>query len=300
MRSWTSSTTSGGTPDLHIGVISSDMGAGDDSIDGCDADGGDRGRLHAVQTPVRRRPDDGAIPAPCSEATGRRSSRTTLATCCRGRSPASRCSAKRVRLRAAVRVACSTRWIPRWRPREPGLPAARGVPGRHHGHQRGRLLRQPRRPALRHHLEPDRHVARSDRRRTSAATSSGTCAAGAHPPRTATGELSDCESNETEGYLESGRPSPPFFVGSRAIPRRCSSPASRARRRHTRCTSGRRHRRHGRLARDWTVVHDRGRRVRRSCGSPESADPIAGAVRPLRGDLRGQHVHAAAADRRRC
>ena len=35
----------GGTPDLHVGVISSDMGAGDGSFESCDASGGDRGRL---------------------------------------------------------------------------------------------------------------------------------------------------------------------------------------------------------------------------------------------------------------
>ena len=35
----------GGTPDLHVGVVSSDMGVGDDSIAGCNGQGGDRGRL---------------------------------------------------------------------------------------------------------------------------------------------------------------------------------------------------------------------------------------------------------------
>src|SRR4051794_10446673 len=38
----------GGAPDLHIGVVSSDMGAGDDSIARCDGQGGDRGRLQYV------------------------------------------------------------------------------------------------------------------------------------------------------------------------------------------------------------------------------------------------------------
>jgi hypothetical protein len=35
----------GGTPDLHIGVVSSDMGVDDDSITGCNGEGGDRGAL---------------------------------------------------------------------------------------------------------------------------------------------------------------------------------------------------------------------------------------------------------------
>ncbi len=35
----------GGAPDLHVGVVSSDMGVGDDSIAGCNGQGGDRGRL---------------------------------------------------------------------------------------------------------------------------------------------------------------------------------------------------------------------------------------------------------------
>ena len=35
----------GGPPDLHIGVVSSDMGAGDGSLAGCNGQGGDRGAL---------------------------------------------------------------------------------------------------------------------------------------------------------------------------------------------------------------------------------------------------------------
>jgi hypothetical protein len=44
-------TVPGGTPDMQLGVISSDMGAGDGSIENCDAEGGDRGRLQFVAGP---------------------------------------------------------------------------------------------------------------------------------------------------------------------------------------------------------------------------------------------------------
>jgi hypothetical protein len=43
-------TVPGGTPDMHIGVISSDLGAGDGSIEKCDGEGGDRGRLQFVSS----------------------------------------------------------------------------------------------------------------------------------------------------------------------------------------------------------------------------------------------------------
>jgi hypothetical protein len=41
-------TLPGGMPDVHIGVISPDMGAGDGSIAGCDATGGENGVLQSV------------------------------------------------------------------------------------------------------------------------------------------------------------------------------------------------------------------------------------------------------------
>ena len=84
----------------------------------------------------------------------------------------------RLRLRAPVRrhPARARRRRARGARGEPGLPPPRRLPGHHHDHQRGRLLGDARRSAVRHGLEHQHRVAARARPRTSAATSSATCA----------------------------------------------------------------------------------------------------------------------------
>ena len=201
----------GGLPNVHIAVVSSDMGAGDGRSRGCARRGGKngifqysaRGDLHGDGLDGRRDVHLGH----------RRHPRTTPATS-RTCSPASP--------RWARAAAASSTSSPRSRARS--APTARRRPPRTRAscaptptwrssdHQRGRLLGAGRAvAALRHAVEQQPRRRSSARRPTSAATSSAISATASRPDRHAPGDdvnatrtYDSCVSAE-DGVLRDGR-----------------------------------------------------------------------------------------------
>ena len=148
----------GGMPNVHIAVISSDMGAGDGTVAGCDS------------TAARTASSSTRRAAPARRAASRLARRTSRTSAASGTTRATSGRVhlhrgdrrERLRLRASVRGAHARARRRRARLRaggESGLPAPRCLPGDRHDHQRGRLLRGGRRAALRHRLEHQHRVA---------------------------------------------------------------------------------------------------------------------------------------------
>ena len=148
----------GGLPNVHIGVISSDMGAGDGSVAGCDSTGGKNGIFQYTARGTCTSTGLAAGATYISDIGGVRNYTGNLAdvfTCIAA------IGETRLRLRASVRRdhARARRRRARRAGGEPGLPAPRRLPGDRHDHERGRLLRDARRAALRHRLEHQHLVA---------------------------------------------------------------------------------------------------------------------------------------------
>ena len=286
----------GGTPDMHIGVVSSDLGAGDGSIEHCDATGGDRGRLQRVQNADCGSGDMAPRFLTISEATGMRVTNFSRPLpqefACLARLGEAGCGFEQPF--AAVKHALDPALAPAenlgFLRREASLAvimisneddcsAAPGVPLYETSVNRNITSRLG--PPTNFRCNEFGHLCR-----------------GSAPPRTATGLLRDCQSNETGGTLESITSFVDFLRGLKSDPAKVfvatvAGPPTPYQVRVKPATI----RRHGGLARDRTFVHDGGRRRGRSGGPAEPAHRHARPLRPFRIDLRRQHVHAAAPDR---
>jgi hypothetical protein len=209
----------GGTPDMHIGVISSDMGAGDGSIEGCDASGGDRGGLQFTingDCPVMPF-SGGARFITLSEANGMRVANygdvsLAQAFACLARLGEKGCGFEHPF--AAVKHALDPALAPPenlgFLRREASLAvimisneddcsAAPGVPL--YETSVNRNITSQLGPPTNFRCNEFGHLCR-----------------GFPPPRTATGVLRDCQSNETGGYLESVTSFVDFLRGLKSDP----------------------------------------------------------------------------------
>ena len=196
-----------GLPNLHLAVISQDMGAGDGSIAGCDATGGKQGifQYTARGTCTTTNLDPGATYI--ADIAGVRNYTGNAADVfkCIAALGETGCGFEQ-----SVRVAPARarRGRAGGAGGEPGVPPTGRVPRHHHAHERGRLLRDPRRAAVRHGVQQQPSSRSSVHRATFAATSSGTTATGPIPRRfapnndvTTTVTYNSCSSNDSEGYL---------------------------------------------------------------------------------------------------
>jgi len=212
----------GGTPDLHIGVVSSDMGVGDDSIASCNGQGGDRGSLNDVPrgacTQTNLDPHDHFI-ALRTEADGSRSANYTGSTLsevfgCIARLGETGCGFEQPF--SSVKHAL-----------DPALAPPNNL---------GFLRREAFLAVIMITNEDDCSanpgVSLYDTSSNLSITSPlgpltnfrcnefGHLCGGYHPPRTATGPLQGCESNEAEGYLESVSSFVAFLRGLKSDPAR--------------------------------------------------------------------------------
>ena len=206
----------GGTPDMHIGVISSDLGAGDGSIENCDAAGGDRGRLQRVQSADCGNGDMAPRFLTISEATGIRVTNFSRPLpqefACLARLGEAGCGFEQPF--AAVKHALDPALAPAenlgFLRREASLAvimisneddcsAAPGVP----------LYETSVNRSITSQLGPPTNFRCNE---------FGHLCRGFRPPRTATGLLRDCQSNETGGYLESITSFVDFLRGLKSDP----------------------------------------------------------------------------------
>ena len=163
----------GGLPNLHIAVITSDLGAGDGSIASCDATGGDAGRFQYSARGTCFATGLAAGATYISNVGGVPNYTGTSRTC----SPASPTSANRGAASSSRSPPSSAPSAPTASPRpgEPGVPAAERRTSCRPLDRRGRLLAPGRERAVQH--DATRHwPRRSVPSRASGATSSGTCA----------------------------------------------------------------------------------------------------------------------------
>jgi hypothetical protein len=206
----------GGRPDLHIGVISSDLGAGDGSIENCDAAGGDRGRLQRVQNADCGNGDMAPRFLTISEATGLRVTNFSRPLpqefACLARLGEAGCGFEQPF--AAVKHALDPALAPAenlgFLRREASLAvimisneddcsAAPGVPL--YETSVNRNITSMLGPPTNFRCNEFGHLCR-----------------GFAPPRTATGVLRDCQSNETGGSLESITSFVDFLRGLKSDP----------------------------------------------------------------------------------
>ena len=147
----------GGLPNIHVAVVSSDMGAGDGSAGGCDSTGGKQGIFQHTARRLRR---IGPVPGATyiSNIAGAANYSGSLADVftCIAALGESGCG-----FRAPVRGdhARAGHRRPRRARREPGLPASRRPAGDRDDHERGRLFGGGGRTHLRHRLEHQHRIA---------------------------------------------------------------------------------------------------------------------------------------------
>ncbi len=144
----------GGLPNIHVAVISSDMGAGNGDIASCDATGGNNGVFQYTARGT-------CTASPLTGGATYLSNVGGVVNYTGDISAAFTCIAALgehgVWIRAPVRVgpARSRRRRPECARGEPGVPAARRAAGHRDGHQRGRLFGASRQGALRCQHESD-------------------------------------------------------------------------------------------------------------------------------------------------
>jgi hypothetical protein len=210
----------GGAPDLHIGVVSSDMGAGDDSISGCNGQGGDRGRLQFAPRDgcmqANLDPDAHFIALRATPDGGRTANDSGASVAevfgCIARLGQAGCgfeqpfSSVRHALDPALAPPENLGFLRREAflavvmvTNEDDCSASPGVP----------LFDTTSNRDIASQLGPLTNFRCNE---------FGHLCAGVHPPRTATGELTDCTSNETEGYLESVASFAAFLRGLKGDP----------------------------------------------------------------------------------
>jgi hypothetical protein len=210
----------GGAPDLHVGVVSSDMGAGDGSIDGCSAVGGDAGRLQFVPSsdcPSMSFDGGARFLSRRTEADGTRvtndgDASLSQAFGCIARLGESGCrfeqpfSSVKHALDPALAPPENGGFLRREAflavimiANEDDCSAAPGVP----------LYDTTANLTIASQLGPPTNFRCNE---------FGHLCGGRHPPRTATGELQGCESNETEGYLETVSSFAAFLRGLKPDP----------------------------------------------------------------------------------
>ena len=199
-----------GLPNIHVAVISSDMGAGDGSVAGCDSTGGKKAIFqYTARGPARRAACRPTRPSSRTSAASRTTPALPDVFTCIAALGEGGCGFEHqfaaIRARSASTASGD-------RPPRTQVPALRRLPGHRPDHQRGRLLRVARHSAVRHAARTPTSRRSWARPRTSAATSSATCAmtAGNAATRTATRPATTsprrscttaCRSNDTEGYL---------------------------------------------------------------------------------------------------
>ena len=229
-----------GLPNIHVAVISSDMGAGDGSVAGCDTTGGKQG---IFQYTPRGTCTASGLAGGRDVHLGHRRRQELHRQASRTCSPASRPSVRPAAASSTSSLPSCARSAPtgaRRRQREPGLPAPRRVPRDHHDHERGRLLRVARTCRCSTRARTPTSCRSSARPRTSAATSSATsataCTRAATRPTTTWPRRSPTPAaRRTTRKATCSAPSTPPTGSrpSRPIRARSSSRRSRARRRPT-------------------------------------------------------------------
>jgi hypothetical protein len=211
-------------PNVHIGVISSDMGAGDGTVAGCDSTGGKKGILQYTARGTCTATKLNAGARYISNIGGTANYTGTL-------EDVFSASGRSVK-RGAVSSTSSRRscgpWAPtaRRRRRESGIPASGRVPGDRHADERGRLLRDAGVPLF-DTLSQTNIQSQVGPPINFRCNEFGHICDGAHPGRVAPNNdvaamvtYNSCESNDTEGYLLSAVDTANRLKALKAIPRR--------------------------------------------------------------------------------